>query len=122
MTALSGNYVNFGVFELYGDRALSDALDAALKMMLSISLSDILAYRKVFIQNISLPYIVIMLCIIRCYFDCSSNLHWSLLCDGQIFNFMCFFKLCSSLMLLCPRKLKLNVHKICLMLKIYFIE
>ncbi|XP_054783087.1 uncharacterized protein LOC129290362 isoform X1 [Prosopis cineraria] len=44
--ALSGNYVNFGVFELYGDRALSDALDAALRMTLSISLSDILAYQK----------------------------------------------------------------------------
>ncbi|XP_019414777.1 PREDICTED: exportin-7 isoform X2 [Lupinus angustifolius] len=44
--ALAGNYVNFGVFELYGDRALSDALDAALKMTLSIPLSDILAYRK----------------------------------------------------------------------------
>lgn len=47
MTALAGNYVNFGVFELYGDRALSDALDAALKMTLSIPMSDILAYRKV---------------------------------------------------------------------------
>jgi exportin-7 len=35
------------VFELYGDRALSDALDAALKMTLSIPMSDILAYRKV---------------------------------------------------------------------------
>ncbi|GAU33650.1 hypothetical protein TSUD_310580 [Trifolium subterraneum] len=44
--ALAGNYVNFGVFELYGDRALSDALDAALKMTLSIPMSDILAYRK----------------------------------------------------------------------------
>ncbi|KAI4356227.1 hypothetical protein L6164_000266 [Bauhinia variegata] len=44
--ALAGNYVNFGVFELYGDRALSDALDAVLKMILSITLSDILAYRK----------------------------------------------------------------------------
>ncbi|KAJ8755473.1 hypothetical protein K2173_019271 [Erythroxylum novogranatense] len=44
--ALAGNYVNFGVFELYGDRALSDALEVALKMMLSIPLADILAYRK----------------------------------------------------------------------------
>uniref|UniRef100_A0A2P2M004 Exportin-7 isoform X1 n=3 Tax=Rhizophora mucronata TaxID=61149 RepID=A0A2P2M004_RHIMU len=44
--ALAGNYVNFGVFELYGDRALSDALDIALKMTLSIPLSDKLAYRK----------------------------------------------------------------------------
>ncbi|XP_044512418.1 exportin-7-like isoform X3 [Mangifera indica] len=44
--ALAGNYVNFGVFELYGDRALSDALDIALKMALSIPLADILAFRK----------------------------------------------------------------------------
>uniref|UniRef100_A0A5B7AV32 Putative exportin-7 isoform X3 n=1 Tax=Davidia involucrata TaxID=16924 RepID=A0A5B7AV32_DAVIN len=44
--ALAGNYVNFGVFEVYGDRALADALDIALKMTLSIPLADILAYRK----------------------------------------------------------------------------
>ncbi|XP_031473767.1 uncharacterized protein LOC116246177 isoform X3 [Nymphaea colorata] len=44
--ALGGNYVNFGVFELYGDRALSDALDIALKMALSIPLPDILAFPK----------------------------------------------------------------------------
>ncbi|EPS69108.1 hypothetical protein M569_05657, partial [Genlisea aurea] len=44
--ALAGNYVNFGVFELYGDRALADALDIALKMILSIPHADILAYRK----------------------------------------------------------------------------
>ncbi|TVU12964.1 hypothetical protein EJB05_46631 [Eragrostis curvula] len=46
--ALCGNYVNFGVFELYGDRALADALDISLKMTLSIPLSDILAFRKIF--------------------------------------------------------------------------
>ncbi|PIA44208.1 hypothetical protein AQUCO_01700074v1 [Aquilegia coerulea] len=44
--ALAGNYVNFGVFELYGDRALADVLDIALKMILSIPLADILAFRK----------------------------------------------------------------------------
>ncbi|KAG9454969.1 hypothetical protein H6P81_007873 [Aristolochia fimbriata] len=44
--ALGGNYVNFGVFELYGDRALVDVLDIALKMTLSIPLVDILAFRK----------------------------------------------------------------------------
>ncbi|CAL5039684.1 unnamed protein product [Urochloa decumbens] len=44
--ALCGNYVNFGVFELYGDRALADALDVSLKMTLSVPLSDILAFRK----------------------------------------------------------------------------
>lgn len=47
MAALAGNYVNFGVFELYGDRALADALDIALKLTLAIPLADILAYRKV---------------------------------------------------------------------------
>ena len=47
ITALSGNYVNFGVFELYGDRALADAFDVALKMILSIPLADVLAYPKV---------------------------------------------------------------------------
>ncbi|XP_021857908.1 uncharacterized protein [Spinacia oleracea] len=45
--ALGGNYVNFGVFELYGDRALADAFDMALKMTLSIPLGDILVFRKV---------------------------------------------------------------------------
>ncbi|XP_020583415.1 exportin-7-A isoform X4 [Phalaenopsis equestris] len=44
--ALSGNYVNFGVFELYGDRALAEALDIALKMTLSVPLVDVLAFRK----------------------------------------------------------------------------
>ncbi|KAK4380187.1 hypothetical protein RND71_002049 [Anisodus tanguticus] len=44
--ALAGNYVNFGVFEIYGDRALADAFDIAMRMALSIPLADILAYRK----------------------------------------------------------------------------
>uniref|UniRef100_A0A165YIR9 Importin N-terminal domain-containing protein n=1 Tax=Daucus carota subsp. sativus TaxID=79200 RepID=A0A165YIR9_DAUCS len=44
--ALAGNYVNFGVFELYGDRALADALDIYIKMILSIPLTDLLAYQK----------------------------------------------------------------------------
>ncbi|GMH11276.1 hypothetical protein Nepgr_013117 [Nepenthes gracilis] len=44
--ALAGNYVNFGVFQLYGDRALADALDIALKMTLSIPLNDMLAFQK----------------------------------------------------------------------------
>jgi len=48
--ALCGNYVNFGVFELYGDRALADALDISLKMTLSVPLSDILAFRKVHVS------------------------------------------------------------------------
>lgn len=51
-TALAGNYVNFGVFELYGDRALADALDISLKMILSIPLTDILAYQKVMSKHL----------------------------------------------------------------------
>ncbi|CAN4112650.1 unnamed protein product [Withania somnifera] len=44
--ALAGNYVNFGVFEIYGDRALADAFDVAMRMALSIPLADLFAYRK----------------------------------------------------------------------------
>eukprot|EP00879_Flechtneria_rotunda_P020677 GHRR01021757.1.p1 GENE.GHRR01021757.1~~GHRR01021757.1.p1 ORF type:complete len:196 (-),score=28.00 GHRR01021757.1:584-1171(-) len=43
--ALSGNYVNFGVFDLYGDSALKDALHIALRMVLSIPLQDIMSYK-----------------------------------------------------------------------------
>ena len=45
--ALSGNYVNFGVFELYGDAALKDALNVAIRLNLTIPLDEILTYRKV---------------------------------------------------------------------------
>ncbi|PNY12018.1 exportin 7, partial [Trifolium pratense] len=45
--ALSGNFVNFGIFELYGDRALVDALDIIIKLLLSIPIGDIFAFRKV---------------------------------------------------------------------------
>eukprot|EP01041_Mallomonas_annulata_P002473 gene2473-4803_t len=44
--ALSGGYVNFGVFSLYNDKALQNALDVSLQLCLQIPLSDILAYMK----------------------------------------------------------------------------
>jgi len=44
--ALSGNYVNFGVFSLYNDQALQNALDVSLQMCLQIPLTDVLAYVK----------------------------------------------------------------------------
>ncbi len=44
--ALSGNYVNFGVFNLYGDKALQSALDVSLQMCLQIPLTDVMAYVK----------------------------------------------------------------------------
>lgn len=44
--ALSGNYVNFGVFSLYGDKALQNSFDVALQLCLNIPLEDVLAYVK----------------------------------------------------------------------------
>jgi len=40
--ALCGNYVNFGVIRLYGDRALDDSLEIFVKMLVSIQQAEIL--------------------------------------------------------------------------------
>eukprot|EP00586_Coscinodiscus_wailesii_P002586 CAMPEP_0172484254 /NCGR_PEP_ID=MMETSP1066-20121228/11629_1 /TAXON_ID=671091 /ORGANISM="Coscinodiscus wailesii, Strain CCMP2513" /LENGTH=1123 /DNA_ID=CAMNT_0013248627 /DNA_START=273 /DNA_END=3644 /DNA_ORIENTATION=+ len=45
-SALGGNYVCFGVFALYNDRALESALDVALQLALGVPLEDVLAYPK----------------------------------------------------------------------------
>ncbi|XP_077169023.1 ran-binding protein 17 [Paroedura picta] len=45
-SALCGNYVSFGVFKLYGDNHFDNALQAFVKMLLSVSHSDLLQYRK----------------------------------------------------------------------------
>lgn len=45
--ALGGNYVNFGVFELYGDRALSDAMAICFRLLLAVPIDQLLAYPKV---------------------------------------------------------------------------
>mmetsp|Transcript_21423 Transcript_21423/g.46535 ORF Transcript_21423/g.46535 Transcript_21423/m.46535 type:complete len:1110 (-) Transcript_21423:197-3526(-) len=45
-SALGGNYVCFGVFALYNDPALDNALDISLKMALSIPLEHVIAYPK----------------------------------------------------------------------------
>ncbi len=44
---LSGNYVNFGVFELYQDNAFTASLTVSLQILLSMNLNDIMAYPKV---------------------------------------------------------------------------
>jgi hypothetical protein len=44
--ALSGSYVNFGVFRLYGDDALDNALQTFIKLLLSIPHSDLLVSAK----------------------------------------------------------------------------
>ncbi|XP_055989080.1 ran-binding protein 17 [Sorex fumeus] len=45
-SALCGNYVSFGVFKLYGDDHFDNVLQAFVKMLLSVSHSDLLQYRK----------------------------------------------------------------------------
>ena len=45
-SALGGNYVCFGVFDLYNDPALDNALDVALRLVLTVPLDDINAYPK----------------------------------------------------------------------------
>lgn len=40
--ALCGNYVNFGVFRLYGDDALDKALSMFVKLLISIPLKNLL--------------------------------------------------------------------------------
>ncbi|XP_075159155.1 ran-binding protein 16 isoform X3 [Haematobia irritans] len=44
--ALGGNYVNFGVFKLYGDDTLDNVLRIAAKMIMSIQQNDLLEYPK----------------------------------------------------------------------------
>eukprot|EP00795_Rhopilema_esculentum_P012102 gene12102-2703_t len=44
--ALAGNYINFGVMQLYGDDALNDALAMFVKIVMSIPQQDLLEYPK----------------------------------------------------------------------------
>jgi len=46
-SALGGNYVCFGVFALYNDPSLDNALDVALQLVLGIPIDHVLAYPKV---------------------------------------------------------------------------
>ena len=39
---LCGNYINFGVFQLYGDRALDDALNMFIQIVVSIPHNNLL--------------------------------------------------------------------------------
>ncbi|KAB7495287.1 Exportin-7 [Armadillidium nasatum] len=58
--ALFGNFVNFGVFRLYGDEALDSALHTFVKLLLSIPQSDLLVYPK-----LSKIYYVLLDCLSR---------------------------------------------------------
>eukprot|EP00497_Spongosphaera_streptacantha_P000813 TRINITY_DN1549_c0_g1_i1.p1 TRINITY_DN1549_c0_g1~~TRINITY_DN1549_c0_g1_i1.p1 ORF type:complete len:144 (-),score=30.04 TRINITY_DN1549_c0_g1_i1:24-455(-) len=46
-SSLNGGYVNFGVFKLYNDRALSIAISTVLRLVLSIKLEVLLSYKKI---------------------------------------------------------------------------
>lgn len=50
--ALCGSYVNFGVFRLYGDEALDNALNIFVKLLLSIPQSDLLVRLLIFLKTI----------------------------------------------------------------------
>ena len=67
--ALSGNYVNFGVFALYNDTALQNALDVSLQMCLQIPVTDIIAYVK-----LSRAYFSFMEILFRNHLDVLSGL------------------------------------------------
>merc|ERR1712241_1176765 len=56
--ALCGSYVNFGVFRLYGDEALDNALNTFVKLLLSIPQTDLLDYPK-----LSQTYYVLLECL-----------------------------------------------------------
>merc|ERR1712126_614564 len=56
--ALCGSYVNFGVFRLYGDEALDNALNTFVTLLLSIPQTDLLDYPK-----LSQTYYVLLECL-----------------------------------------------------------
>lgn len=55
---LGGGYVNFGVFKLYNDPALADALAAALEVALSIPTSELMAFPKLTREYYSLAEVL----------------------------------------------------------------
>lgn len=42
--AMCGNYVNFGVFKLYGDDSLDNVLNMAAKLIISIPQADLIVW------------------------------------------------------------------------------
>jgi exportin-7 len=67
--ALSGNYVNFGVFRLYGDGALDDVLQTVVKLLVSITQQDLLEYPK-----LSQSYYALVECLAQDHMSFISNL------------------------------------------------
>uniref|UniRef100_K7E3Z4 RAN binding protein 17 n=1 Tax=Monodelphis domestica TaxID=13616 RepID=K7E3Z4_MONDO len=68
-SALCGNYVSFGVFKLYGDDHFDNVLQAFVKMLLSVSHSDLLQYRK-----LSQSYYPLLECLTQDHMSFITNL------------------------------------------------
>ncbi|XP_019491511.1 PREDICTED: ran-binding protein 17 isoform X2 [Hipposideros armiger] len=68
-SALCGNYVSFGVFKLYGDNHFDSVLQAFVKMLLSVSHSDLLQYRK-----LSQSYYPLLECLTQDHMSFITNL------------------------------------------------
>jgi len=49
-----GRYVNLGVFELYGDKALEVALSTMFELILSIPFEDLMVHMSIYLLQI--PY------------------------------------------------------------------
>jgi exportin-7 len=75
--ALCGAYVNFGVFRLYGDSALDNALSIFIKMLLSVPNTDLLEYPK-----LSQTYYVLLDCLAQDHMNFLSTL------DTQVFLYL----------------------------------
>ena len=74
VSALTGNYVCFGVFKLYSDPVLDNALEAALQLVLSVPLDDIMSYPK-----LSKSYFAFLEVVFRSHIGVALNLDTSTL-------------------------------------------
>lgn len=67
--ALEGNFVNLGVFPLYGDKCLEKALQVSVRIVTSVPLNDLLAFPK-----LSVAYFTFLLVAIRSHTICIAAL------------------------------------------------
>lgn len=68
-SALCGNYICFGIFRLYGDNHFDNVLQAFVRMLLSVSHSDLLQYRK-----LSQSYYQLLECLTQNHMDFITSL------------------------------------------------
>lgn len=55
--AMCGNYVNFGVFKLYGDDSLDNVLNMAAKLIISIPQADLIVWPVNKSKRLQLPHL-----------------------------------------------------------------